>query len=392
MMGVGAALFSGSKCYFFDGKRYIRVTRGDTGPGTVDAGYPAGIANWGWPAGFGQLGIDAALYSGSKTYFFEGDRYIRVTRGDTGPGTVDAGYPASIANWGWPAWFGESGIDAALYSGSKCYFFDGDRYIRVSRGETGPGTVDAGYPQPITQWGWPGRFGRFGIDAALYSGSKCYFFDGNQYIRVTRGDTGPGTVDAGYPADIANWGWPNGFARGERVGTSFKSLLAVDTAMERFIQRQYTEIRRLFLKSGLDVRFGSTQDLSGDASLTPLLALDVGPCNLGAPTAEHDLLFVHRDGVGADELVVYVVQTLVGGSGNLLGCATHPAGQPGAAIVQSNALWLVAHEVGHVLGLFHVATSSDNLMFPNVGWTNLPPDLSDSEAATMVGSVLTVPV
>jgi hypothetical protein len=162
--------------------------------------------------------------------------------------------------------------------------------------------------------------------------------------------------------------------------------------MERFIQRQYTEIRRLFLKSGLDVRFGSTQDLSGDASLTPLLALDVGPCNLGAPTAEHNLLFAHRDGVGADELVVYVVQTLVGGSGNLLGCATHPAGQPGAAIVQSNALWLVAHEVGHVLGLFHVATSSDNLMFPNVGWTNLPPDLSDSEAATMVGSVLTVPV
>ena len=25
----------------------------------------------------------------------------------------------------------------------------------------------------------------------------CYFFSGNQYIRVTRGNTGPGTVDAG---------------------------------------------------------------------------------------------------------------------------------------------------------------------------------------------------
>jgi hypothetical protein len=31
-------------------------------------------------------------------------------------------------------------------------------------------------------------------------------------------------------------------------------------------------------------------------------------------------------------------------------------------------------------------------MFPNVGWTNLPPDLSDSEKATMIGSTLSVPV
>ena len=38
------------------------------------------------------------------------------------------------------------------------------------------------------------------IDAALYSGSRCYFFKGPRYLRVTRGDTGPGTVDPGYPA------------------------------------------------------------------------------------------------------------------------------------------------------------------------------------------------
>jgi Hemopexin len=35
------------------------------------------------------------------------------------------------------------------------------------------------------------------IDAALYSGSRCYFFKGNRYIRVTRSDTGPGTGDPG---------------------------------------------------------------------------------------------------------------------------------------------------------------------------------------------------
>ena len=195
--------------YFFAGNQYIRVTRSDTGPGAVDAGYPRPISpNWGWGA-FGASGIDAALYSGSKCYFFSGKEYIRVTRGVTGPGTVDAGYPRPISpNWGWGA-FGANGIDAALYSGSKCYFFSGREYIRVTRGETGPGTVDAGYPRPISVWGW-GGFGTNGIDAALYSGSRCYFFSSNQYIRVTRADEGAGSVDAGYPKPISpNWGWGN---------------------------------------------------------------------------------------------------------------------------------------------------------------------------------------
>lgn len=34
-----------------------------------------------------------------------------------------------------------------------------------------------------------------------------YFFSGNRYIRVTRGEIGPGRIDPGYPAPISNWGW-----------------------------------------------------------------------------------------------------------------------------------------------------------------------------------------
>ena len=194
-------------CYFFKGNQYIRVTRGRTGPGNpgIDSGYPASLSAWNWGA-FGTHGIDAALWSGSKCYFFSGNSYIRVSRGDTGPGTVDPGYPAPISNWGWGA-FGANGIDAALWSGSKCYFFKGNQYIRVSRGETGPGTVDEGYPAPISKWGW-GAFGANGIDGALFSESVDYFFSGSKYIRVTRGGTGPGKVDAGYPAPITpGWGW-----------------------------------------------------------------------------------------------------------------------------------------------------------------------------------------
>jgi len=135
---------------------------------------------------------------------------------------MDPGYPKPISTWGWGS-FGANGIDAALYSGSKCYFFSGTQYIRVTRGETGAGTVDAGYPAPISNWGW-GRFGARGIDAALYSVSKCYFFSGKEYIRVTRGDTGAGIVDPGYPAPISNWGW-GAFAANGIVGDALFSGL-----------------------------------------------------------------------------------------------------------------------------------------------------------------------
>jgi hypothetical protein len=133
----------------------------------MDPGYPAPISNWGWGA-FGADGIDAALWSGSKCYFFKGNEYIRVTRGETGAGTMDAGYPAPISNWNWGS-FGANGIDAALYSGSKCYFFKGDQYIRVSRGDTGAGLLDANYPAPISNWNW-GAFGANGVKGGLYSG------------------------------------------------------------------------------------------------------------------------------------------------------------------------------------------------------------------------------
>jgi hypothetical protein len=51
------------------------------------------------------------------------------------------------------------GISDALYSRTKTYFFDGDRYIRVTRGDVGPGVVDPGCPQPISEWPGPKGFG-----------------------------------------------------------------------------------------------------------------------------------------------------------------------------------------------------------------------------------------
>ena len=254
---------------------------------------------------------------------------------------------------------------------------------------------DPGYPASIAVWGWPSGFGADGIDAALYSGTKCYFFDGNQYIRVTRGDTGPGTVDPGYPASIAVWGWPSGFGTREFILIHFKSLVSITSTVSSFMDTQFSELAALYAGSGIEARRGTTEDLSGDTTLSSLQALDVGQCLLGQPTTEQTALFAHRNNAGPKDLVIYVVQSLVGGAGNFVGCATHPAGQPGAAIVQNSAKWLMAHEVGHVLGLLHVAstptTNSDFLMWPNTSWTNPPPDISASEATTMQASNLSRP-
>jgi hypothetical protein len=191
-------------CYFFSGDKFIRVTRGQVGAGAIDPGYPHHISDWGW-GDFGLHGINAAMSSGPVDYFFSGSRFIRVTRGETGAGFVDAGYPKPISDWGWGE-FGAHGIDAALYSDTKCYFFAGEHYIRVSRGDVDPGQVDSGYPAPISDWGW-GEFGAHGIDAALNSGAFSYFFAGDRYIRVSRGDVGRGRIDEGYPAPISDWGW-----------------------------------------------------------------------------------------------------------------------------------------------------------------------------------------
>jgi hypothetical protein len=322
--------------------------------------------------------LDAALFSGPKCYFFDGNRYLRVTRGDTGAGTVDAGYPAPISNWNWPAGFGSSGIDAALYSGSKCYFFRGNQYIRVTRGDTGAGTVDPGYPAPISNWNWPAGFGSSGIDAALYSGSKCYFFRGNQYIRVTRGDTGAGTVDAGYPAPITNWGWPRGFAGapGPTVRLHAKILTAPNVGVNTSVQR----MRELYEAVGINVQLASTENLN----LPDLNDVDVGQCVMGNTTDEQDDLFANRNNAGADDICAYFVRSTVP---PFNGCAAHPDNRPALVVAQGATQWTLAHEAGHVVDLRHV-NDNNRLMTGNGtgNITNPPPDIVGTEVATMLAS------
>jgi hypothetical protein len=137
----------------------------------------------------------------------------------------------------------------------------------------------------------------------------------------------------------------------------------------------------------------------------PLLTdLDTGPCILGTLTTELNQLFANRNNVGADEIVAYFVRSTNGTAGALNGCAVSPAGSPGCIVTQGASQWTLAHEIGHVLGLAHVATEAT----PTTGSCKSPafvptrlmtgcgtariggtPTLVAAEITTMMNSALT---
>ena len=166
----------------------------------------------------------------------------------------------------------------------------------------------------------------------------------------------------------------------ETIRLHIKSL----TAPTRFsINTMISNMRLTFATAQVGVKYLSFEVLN----LADLNDLDVGACTLGSTTTEQTQLFSHRNSAGAKDIVVYFVRSTVP---PFNGCASHPAGRPGAVVASGASQWTMAHEVGHVLGIHHV-NDSNRLMTgggtDNI--TNPPPDIIASESATMLGSALT---
>ncbi len=157
-------------------------------------------------------------------------------------------------------------------------------------------------------------------------------------------------------------------------------LTAPTVALNTMVQR----MRDVYGAAGIRVELVSTENLTSPA----LNDVDVGACTLGVTTAEQNQLFGNRNNAGANDVVVYFVRSTVP---PFNGCASHPAGRPGAVVAQGATQWTLAHEVGHVLGLRHV-NDNNRLMTGNgtANITNPPPDLAGTEVSTMLASAFTI--
>ncbi len=129
------------------------------------------------------------------------------------------------------------------------------------------------------------------------------------------------------------------------------------------IETMLNRMREVYSTAGIRVVVASREDLTtavlGNANFTTLNDLDVGQCD-GATSNEQNQIFQNQNNIPAgqrnNEIVVYFVRQVTKTGGEVLnGCATFPNGQPGAVVAQIGSQWTLAHEVGHVFGLSHIA-------------------------------------
>jgi hypothetical protein len=160
-------------------------------------------------------------------------------------------------------------------------------------------------------------------------------------------------------------------------------------------------VQSVFDANGLDVRVQA--GASGHLALPGMSAVSVGSCvEVLAP--DHRALFnaVAPTIAPHGEAAIFIVGTITDG-GAASGCAAHPAGCPGLVMTEAAAaaaanggtaadgLWVLAHEIGHLLGLQHVGPADSLMHDPPTAITKDPPTVSDDEKTTALAAGLLAP-
>jgi len=126
----------------------------------------------------------------------------------------------------------------------------------------------------------------------------------------------------------------------------------------------------------------ASQAIISDATL---LDIDVGRCWTGEVTSDQRRLFSNRTGIPDYEVAMYFIRSTVPPLG---GCAAfEDRKRPSCIVARNSARWTAAHELGHVLGLFHV--DDNRRLMTRSGTANIsepPPDLINSELSTIQAS------
>jgi hypothetical protein len=139
-------------------------------------------------------------------------------------------------------------------------------------------------------------------------------------------------------------------------------------------------MREVYEPAGFVVDVGSVQNLNHPN----LIDLDTGSCSQGAITAAQQQLFAARENMGTLDIAAFFVRTTLPPYN---GCAAYPPGRPSVVISSYATEWTLAHEVGHILGLYHV--NNNTRLMTGLGTANIvdpPPDLIPDEIATMMAS------
>lgn len=129
--------------------------------------------------------------------------------------------------------------------------------------------------------------------------------------------------------------------------------------------------------------------------------LDQRDCNAGGP---FDFIGINDHEVSGEERRLFdlgrdlganvVCYFLPGGSTNpgLGGCAAHPDGRRGFWVGFQTSRWMLAHELGHVVGNLGHRGSRSNLMWPTPGQINSTPPQIDELQCGAVDLPFDIPV